>query len=104
MLLYALLCRESLEFAERYLAGFDAPRALVTGNHDLEGEDFDTDEANLAAWRQVGLGFLWFVCSGLPANFAMASLSSTSSSWRPCWLCAGARLRVRAVGVEMTAC
>ena len=57
MLSYALLCRESLEFAERYLAGFDAPRALVTGNHDLEGEDFDTDEANLAAWRQVGLDF-----------------------------------------------
>ena len=46
-------CRQSLEFAEQYLAAFGVPRALVTGNHDLEGEDFDTDEANLAAWRQV---------------------------------------------------
>jgi hypothetical protein len=49
-----LACRrESLKFAEQYLAGFGVPRALVTGNHDLEGEDFDTDEANLEAWRQV---------------------------------------------------
>lgn len=48
-----LWCRESLEFAARHLAGFGVPRALVTGNHDLEGEDFDTDEANLAAWQQV---------------------------------------------------
>ena len=28
--------------------------ALVVGNHDLEGEDFETDEENLAAWSQVG--------------------------------------------------
>jgi len=27
--------------------------ALVVGNHDLEGEDFETDEENLAAWTQV---------------------------------------------------
>ena len=45
--------RESLKFAEQYLAAFGVPRALVTGNHDLEGEDFDTDEDNLEAWRQV---------------------------------------------------
>ena len=45
--------RESLRFAEQYLAAFGVPRALVTGNHDLEGEDFDTDEDNLEAWRQV---------------------------------------------------
>ena len=49
----ACRCRESLEFAEQYLASFGVPRALVTGNHDLEGDDFDTDEANLEAWRQV---------------------------------------------------
>lgn len=48
--------RESLTFAEQYLAGFGVPRALVTGNHDLEGDDFDTDEANLEAWRQVLFG------------------------------------------------
>ena len=27
--------------------------ALITGNHDLEGADFETDEDNLKAWQQV---------------------------------------------------
>ena len=31
------------------------PTALVTGNHDLEGTEFETDEANLAAWTEVSL-------------------------------------------------
>ncbi len=40
--------------ADAYLNGFSPIRsALVTGNHDLEGEDFETDEANLAAWTKV---------------------------------------------------
>lgn len=34
--------------------GFPCPRALVTGNHDLEGKEFETDTENLAAWSQVG--------------------------------------------------
>jgi hypothetical protein len=56
--------RESLKFAEQYLAGFGVPRALVTGNHDLEGDDFDTDEANLEAWRQV----LCFLTASIPTS------------------------------------
>ena len=40
--------------AHDYISGFQpVPAALVVGNHDLEGEDFETDEENLAAWRQV---------------------------------------------------
>lgn len=40
--------------ADAYLKGFLPIRsAIVTGNHDLEGEDFETDEANLAAWTKV---------------------------------------------------
>lgn len=40
--------------AHEYISGFQpTPAALVVGNHDLEGEDFETDEENLAAWRQV---------------------------------------------------
>ncbi|BDA46759.1 probable 3',5'-cyclic adenosine monophosphate phosphodiesterase Cpd at N-terminal half [Coccomyxa sp. Obi] len=40
--------------AHEYISGFQpVPAALVVGNHDLEGEDFETDEENLAAWRQV---------------------------------------------------
>jgi hypothetical protein len=40
--------------AENYLRGFLPIRsAVVIGNHDLEGEEFETDEANLAAWTKV---------------------------------------------------
>ena len=40
--------------AYQYISGFlPVHTALVVGNHDLEGEDFETDEENLAAWRQV---------------------------------------------------
>ena len=40
--------------ADAYLKGFLPIRSAgVTGNNDLEGEEFETDEANLAAWTQV---------------------------------------------------
>ena len=40
--------------ADAYLKGFLPIRAaVVTGNHDLEGEEFETDAANLAAWTKV---------------------------------------------------
>ena len=40
--------------ADNYLRGFLPIRsAVVIGNHDLEGEEFETDEANLAAWTKV---------------------------------------------------
>ena len=40
--------------ADAYLKGFLPIRsAVVTGNHDLEGDEFETDEQNLAAWTKV---------------------------------------------------
>lgn len=39
--------------AREYITSFDLPAALVLGNHDLEGDDFETDEENLAAWQQA---------------------------------------------------
>ncbi|GLC33772.1 hypothetical protein PLESTB_000113900 [Pleodorina starrii] len=45
--------RKCFEFARQYLDGFGVPYALVTGNHDLEGDEFETDEENLAAWSQA---------------------------------------------------
>ncbi len=49
--------------AHTYISGFLPVRtALVVGNHDLEGEDFETDEENLAAWREVSL----FLASSSP--------------------------------------
>ncbi|KAK9806310.1 hypothetical protein WJX72_009584 [[Myrmecia] bisecta] len=41
------------ETAKAFLEGFPVPRALVVGNHDLEGAEFDTDEENMAAWQQT---------------------------------------------------
>ncbi|KAK9802059.1 hypothetical protein WJX73_008858 [Symbiochloris irregularis] len=39
--------------AKEYLDGFKVPYAVITGNHDLEGNDFETDDDNLAAWSKV---------------------------------------------------
>ncbi len=41
-------------YGRDYMEGFGLPYALVLGNHDLEGDEFDTDQDNLAAWEQVG--------------------------------------------------
>lgn len=41
--------------ARQWLATLGAPTLLVVGNHDLEGEEFSTDEDNLRAWQQVGM-------------------------------------------------
>lgn len=45
--------RRCFEIAKEYLEGFKVPYAVITGNHDLEGNEFETDGANLAAWSQV---------------------------------------------------
>ncbi|GBF87795.1 calcineurin-like phosphoesterase [Raphidocelis subcapitata] len=45
--------RGCFEVALDYLSGFGAPFSLITGNHDLEGHEFETDEENLEAWRDV---------------------------------------------------
>ena len=42
---------ECFETARHYLQSFDKPFSLITGNHDLEGAEFDTDTENLDAWR-----------------------------------------------------
>ena len=35
------------------LPAFSVPAGLILGNHDLEGDEFETDEENLAAWQQT---------------------------------------------------
>jgi len=46
--------------AREYLDGFGLPYRLITGNHDLEGAEFDTDASNLAAWeRTFGQRHFW---------------------------------------------
>lgn len=41
----------AFETARLYLQSFKVPVHAITGNHDLEGTDFDDDEENLAAWE-----------------------------------------------------
>jgi len=41
------------QLARSYLDGFTAPNMIITGNHDLEGAEFDTDQANLQAWHDA---------------------------------------------------
>lgn len=65
--------------AHQYISGFLPVRsALVVGNHDLEGEDFETDEENLAAWRQVCL-ILRFFCMQRGINVSVQAHVRPSS-------------------------
>lgn len=41
-------------YGRDYMEAFGLPYALILGNHDLEGDEFATDQDNLAAWEQVG--------------------------------------------------
>lgn len=35
------------------MSAFDVPVRVITGNHDLEGEEFEEDTDNLSAWQQA---------------------------------------------------
>ncbi|KAF5837188.1 Metallo-dependent phosphatase-like protein [Dunaliella salina] len=46
--------RASAQFARDFLDSFSGiPRAVVLGNHDMEGDEFPTDPDNLEAWQEV---------------------------------------------------
>jgi hypothetical protein len=45
--------RESFLDAQKIFENFDQPVQTLMGNHDLEGEEFKSDEANLKAWMEV---------------------------------------------------
>ena len=45
--------KHCFKVTSEYLQNFQMPTSLVTGNHDLEGEEFETDEDNLAAWTEA---------------------------------------------------
>lgn len=38
-----------------FLDGFGVPYSLVTGNHDLEADEYETDAENLEAWKRACL-------------------------------------------------
>ncbi|CAI5953643.1 unnamed protein product [Closterium sp. NIES-64] len=44
---------ECFRSAVSFLDSFRLPRLSVTGNHDLEGSEFESDERNLLAWKDA---------------------------------------------------
>jgi 3',5'-cyclic AMP phosphodiesterase CpdA len=61
--------RECFARGRDFLAGFDVPTTLVTGNHDLEGDEFETDEDNLAAWQELFRQKHYWAAEVGPATF-----------------------------------
>lgn len=60
----------------QYMDGFKLPYGMILGNHDLEGDEFQSDEENLAAWKEVGRACLCVcVCACfLNGKFRLGSL------------------------------
>lgn len=44
--------RACFQVANEYLSAFQVPVRLITGNHDLEGDEFEEDSDNLTAWHE----------------------------------------------------
>lgn len=44
--------RKCFDLAKSYLDSFNVPVGLILGNHDLEGDEFETDAENLSVWRE----------------------------------------------------
>lgn len=42
---------QCFDLAKQYLDSFGTPVGLILGNHDLEGDEFETDADNLDAWK-----------------------------------------------------
>lgn len=84
--------REAFLAAKGYLEGLGVPFMVITGNHDLEGPMFETDEENLAAWADVfnqrcasrvragGCGVM-----GQPCASATCPPTLAGTSGRPTW-------------------
>ncbi|PSC75593.1 calcineurin-like phosphoesterase [Micractinium conductrix] len=74
--------RECFTRGREYLAGFGLPTTLVTGNHDLEGDEFETDEENLAAWQEAFRQKHYWAADVGPATFiGLSTVRFRSNPW-----------------------
>ncbi|KAG2492808.1 hypothetical protein HYH03_008968 [Edaphochlamys debaryana] len=72
--------RRCFQFAKDFVDGFGLPYALIVGNHDLEGEDFETDEENLAGWEQVfGQPHYWAADLGVARVVGLSTIKHRSA-------------------------
>eukprot|EP00198_Chlamydomonas_reinhardtii_P010879 XP_001700216.1 predicted protein [Chlamydomonas reinhardtii] len=82
--------RKCFEFAKRYMDGFGLPYGMILGNHDLEGDEFETDGENLAAWKEVfGQPHFWSADLGRARIVGLSTerYRSNINWWVPCdWL------------------
>ncbi|KAL6762491.1 Metallo-dependent phosphatase-like protein [Haematococcus lacustris] len=70
------------EFARDYLDSFQVPYSLVLGNHDLEGEEFETDSDALQGWQRVWRQpYAWTADLG---HVKAIGLSTTGFRSNPC--------------------
>lgn len=74
--------RECFQRGKEFLAGFGVPTTLVTGNHDLEGDEFETDEENLAAWQEAFRQRHYWAADVGPATFiGLSTVRFRSNPW-----------------------
>lgn len=74
--------RDCFQRGLEYLAGFGAPTTLVLGNHDLEGDEFETDEENLAAWHETFCQKHFWAADVGPATFiGLSTVRFRSNPW-----------------------
>lgn len=74
--------RDCFVRGREYLAGFGVPTTLVIGNHDLEGDEFETDEENLAAWQAAFRQKHYWAADVGPATFiGLSTTRFRSNPW-----------------------
>lgn len=66
--------------ASAFFSGFGVPVGLILGNHDLEGEEFESDEENLAAWHKAFGQRHYWSCQLGPAMFVGLSTTKFRSN------------------------
>ncbi|GMH43730.1 hypothetical protein BSKO_11652 [Bryopsis sp. KO-2023] len=74
--------QECFDRALDFVDSFGVPRALVLGNHDLEGAEFDTDQENLNAWKATfGQRHYWVVEHGATVCIGLSTVRFRSAKY-----------------------
>lgn len=85
--------RACFQVAVEYLSAFQVPVRLITGNHDLEGDEFEEDAENLTAWHQAfGQHHYWAEQLGPVLCVGLSTVRFRSNKHRwvealPLWKC-----------------
>lgn len=73
--------QECFDRVERFLDSFPFAKALVLGNHDLEGKEFERDEENLQAWiKTFGQRHYWAMDCGSCLCIGLSTIQFRSAA------------------------